>query len=181
MKKDIHNDYDDFLNDNSVMPSNELSQKVLGQVHLELKFSPVAVVAKLGLVHALTTVLVLYICPQFGVSWGASSFSLMEVFMRFGHAACAALCGVTLLGGTFFVAAMTLKPQESFWMKRQMPWIPISLSIVTLILFAAMGAKGHHTEFVMWSVFAIVGGWASFEIGRKGKLYGFRFYAKLFA
>lgn len=181
MKKDIHNDYNDFLNGSAVAPSHDLSQKVLGQIQQELRFSPGAVLLKLGLVHVLTTALVLYICPQFGVSWGASSFSLMEAFMRFGHGVCAALCGVTLVGGTFLFAAMALNPQESFWLKQQMPWIPISLSLVTLILLAAAGAKGHHTEFVLWSAFAIVGGWAASEIGRKGRLYGFRFFAKLVA
>jgi|GEM_PF-3597235 len=178
MNKDIRPDYEEFLNAASVLPPAELSENVLGHVHEALRFSPTSVLAKLGLVHLFTSVCVLYICPQFGVSWGASSFSLVDAFMRFGHGVCAALCGVTLVGGTFLFAAMALRPQESFWLKKQMPWIPISLSLVTLILLAAVGAKGHHTEFMLWSVFAIAGGWMSFEIGRKGKLISSRFFAK---
>lgn len=181
MKKNIQNDYNEFLNVTSATPSPELNQKVLEQIHQELKLSPFGVVLKLGFVHVLTTLAVLYICPQLGVSWGSSSFSLMDTFMRFGHEACAALCGITLVGGTFLIAAMTLKPQESFWLKQQMPWIPISLSLITLILLAAMGANGEHYEFIMWSLFSIGGGWAFFEIGRRGKFMGFRLITKLLA
>lgn len=177
--KNIVSDFNDFLNADAVNPPSEVLRTVQHKIHSELKFSPAAVILKLSVVHVFTTLLVLYICPQFGVSWGASSFSLMESFMRLGHQACAALCGVTLIGGTFLVAAFLLKPQESFWLKKQMPWIPISLSVLTLITLATMGASGHHTEFVLWSIFGILGGWTAFEIGRKSKIYSFRVLSRI--
>lgn len=179
MNKIIQNEFKDFLSTEPVAPSSTLSKKVQEQIQSDMKFSPVAVIAKLSFFHVIATALILYVCPQFGVSWGASSFSLMTFFMKFGHEVCAALCGVTLVGGTFLLTALMLKPQESFWLKQQMPWIPISLSILTLIVLAAMGAKGHHTEFVLWSVFGIAGGWAAFEIGRKGRLYSFRLLSRI--
>lgn len=179
MNKNIQNEFKDFLNTESVAPPAAVSQRVLSEVQKEMSFSVVSVIAKLSFFHVLVTGLVLYICPQFGVSWGASSFTLMTYFMKFGHVACAALCGITLVGGTFLLTALMLKPQESFWLKQQMPWVPISLSILTLILLAAMGAQGHHTEFVFWSVFGIVSGWAAFELGRKGRLYGFRLLSRI--
>lgn len=179
--KNIENDFHDFLHGDPVNPPTDIGKSVQNAIRSELSFSPMAVILKLGVVHVFSTLAVLYICPQFGVSWGASSFSLMESFMRLGNQACAALCGVTLVGGTFLIAALLLKPQESFWLKKQMPWIPISLSILTLITLAIMGASGHHTEFVLWSIFAVLGGWTAFEIGRKGKLYSFRIIARIAA
>ncbi|MDC3911876.1 hypothetical protein KQE47_26465, partial [Raoultella planticola] len=89
------------------------SQRILSEVQKEMSFSPEAIIAKLSFFHVLVTALVLYICPQFGVSWGASSFTLLTFFMKFGHEACAALCGITLVGGTFLLTALMLKPQES--------------------------------------------------------------------
>lgn len=179
MNNDIQKDYNEFLNSDPVLPSHELSKRVLWQIHQELKFSPTLVLAKLGFVHMLASAFILYICPQFGVSWGRASISLTDFFMRFGHEACAALCGMTLVGGTFLLVAIALKPQESFWLKQQMPWIPISLSLITLNMLAAVGARGHHIEFMLWSAFAIVGGWVAFEAGRKGRLHGFRLFSKL--
>jgi hypothetical protein len=181
MKKDIQNDYVEFLNVSIVSPPDDVSQKILAHVRHDLRFSPTTILVKLGAIHTFTTAFVLYVCPQFGVSWGAPSYTLLDVFMRLGHEACAALCGVTLIGMTFLMAAMLLKPQESFWLKQQMPWVPISLSFVTLILLAAMGAKGHHSEYMWWSLFAIVSGWAFFELGRKGRVYGFRVITRLVA
>jgi hypothetical protein len=179
VKKEIQKEYEDFLAAEPVLPPAKLSAQTLKAVHEQLSFSPSFVLLKLGFVHTVTTVFILYICPQLGVSWGASSFSLMDTFMRFGHEICAALCGITLVGATFLFASLTLKPQESFWLRSRMPWAPVALSFATLIFLAAMGAQGQHMEYVFWSVFAIAGGMLAFEIGRKGKLLGFRFIAKL--
>lgn len=173
--------YNDFLNTESVAPPEKLSILILNMIKEDLHFSPMAVVAKLGFIHIFTTLIILYICPQFGVRIGGASFSLMDAFMKFGHLACAALCGATLVGGTFFMAAMLLKPQESFWLKKQMPWVLVSLSALTLITLVIMGASAHHTEFVLWCSFGIIGGWATFELGRKSRLYGTRILLKLTA
>lgn len=180
MKKNAaHDPYQEFLSSEPLLPPEKLNLSILNQIQKSLHFSRLAVLAKLSFVHMLTTLFVLYICPQFGVRIGSSTFSLMEFFMKFGHLPCAAFCGATLVGGTFLTTAFLLQPQESFWLRNQLSWISALLAVLTLIVLFSLGASAHHTELVFWCAFGIVGGWLTFEIGRKGRVYSARFLLRI--
>ncbi len=174
----FESDFQEFLQSDSVPPTKDVSENVLSKISGELTVSPWIATAKIAALHTFATLGLIYICPQFGVSWGNPSISLMNFFMKFGHEACAALCGAYLVGGSFLLTALALKPHESFWLKKQMPWFPISLSILTLIVLILNGAIAHHTELVIWIVFAIIGAWAFFEVGRFSKFQSTRFISK---
>jgi len=174
----FESEFQEFLQSDAVIPTNDVSNVVLSNVSSEMTVSPWIATTKITVLHTFATLALIYICPQFGVSWGNPSISLMNFFMKFGHEACAALCGAYLVGGSFLLTALALKPHESFWLKKQMPWVPICLSILTLIVLVLNGATAHHTELVIWIVFAIMGAWAFFEVGRFSKLQSTRLISK---
>lgn len=174
----LEGDFQEFLQSESMAPDKDVSDKVLLKISNELAVSPWVVTTKIAVLHTFATLVLIYICPQFGVSWGNPSISLMNFFMKFGHEACAALCGAFLVGGSFLLTALVLKPHESFWLKKQMPWVPISLSILTMVVLILNGASAHHTELVIWIVFAIIGAWTFFEVGRLSKFKTSRFIAR---
>lgn len=169
-------DFKDFLSDQSSLPSLESSELILTKVSKDLKVNPWLLTTKVALLYSFTSFIFLYFCPQFGVSWGAPSATLTSIYMSYGANACAALCAITLVGGNFLLLALALKNSESYWLKKQMPWIPISLSVLTLVLLISNGATPHHhhTEFALWILFAIISGCLLFEGARKSKIFSQR-------
>lgn len=176
----LSQEYAAFIqNINKSNPPAELSKQVFTQVQSMMKVSPALIGFKIAFLHSLVTLVLIYFCPQFGVSWGKPSAILMSFFMRFGHEACAALCGSYLVGGSFLMISLFLRAEESFWLKKQMLWLPAFLAIFTLGILLLNGANAHHTELILWSVSAIFASWLFFGLGRATRIKSFRLWSNL--
>jgi hypothetical protein len=162
---------EDFLQEEGMAPPESLAQALISRVYGDLKVIPSAVLARLLVIHTVSLAFVLYVCPQFGVGFTDSHTPLLHFFMRFGHEACAALCGVLLLGTSLLSAAFILKSQESLWLSKQMAWIPPLLALLTLLILLALGASADHYEFVLWAVGGILAAWLAFRGGRRGRAF----------
>lgn len=69
-------------------------------------------------IHAVATLLTLSICPQFGVEGLKPWIDLSDVFMRFGHTACQAMCGMIYFSLSMLVASLVIRKEELFYLKR---------------------------------------------------------------
>lgn len=78
----------------------------------DLSPSFLRVLAKLGVIHVLTSLVTLSICPQFGFRLWGEGMGLMNVFMRLGEVGCALACGIFFLGASLLLASVILKRAE---------------------------------------------------------------------
>jgi hypothetical protein len=166
---DQRQEYAEFLAAKGHPPPAALSQSLRAHVQAELGLRPTWILAKLAFLHSAAALAVVYVCPQFGVSWGTSPVSFMSFYMRFGSEGCAALCGVTLLGTSLLLAALALRPPEALWLRGRLLPVALGLSSLTLLGIFLAGGEAAHAEQLLWLGAGVLAGLGAFELGRQGR------------
>jgi len=159
------NDYEDFISAEDFNPPKILSEKIFLQVAADLHPSPWSVFTKLSLLHFISALVTLSICPQFGFRLAGSGPGLMEYFMIFGHVGCFFACGTFFLGTSLLLAVLTLKTEELSTI-RSHRWVQVlSLIFLSLGFFIML-----QTEIVFgfagaWIFGTIFGSMSMLELG----------------
>lgn len=162
--KEWMNDYSEFLNAKEIHVPRELNERVLGNIHLLLNPSARNLFAKLLGIHLIVGFFSLSICHQFGVNPFGTTHSLSDWFMEmWGHSACMVGCGVLFVGLTLLAAGYFLTIEEVRALRRTEFLQTLSLGVVSLATFAAVGAELALTLAGLWLLGGLVGGFVATE------------------
>lgn len=133
-------------------------------VRKDLNPSFLGVFLKLSLIHSLSGVMTLFVCPQFGFSL-TDSPGLMRVFMSHGMGVCMLACGIFFLGTSMLVASFLMKPEEIRTLRKNR-WTQIStLSTASFALMICLGAETILSLSLFWLSGALLGGLITLEVG----------------
>src|SRR5687767_5551446 len=112
MDSKIANEFSDFLSVQELLPDKRISQAILAQVTQDLSPKPGKVFSRLLIIHCLTAVVTLAVCPQFGIQLVGEGMGLMKFFMALGKYGCVLACGSFFTGLSLLVASQVLRPEE---------------------------------------------------------------------
>jgi hypothetical protein len=169
--KEWMNEYSEFLNGAETRVPQDLSQKVLSQVHTLLNPSAWAVFAKLLGIHFVVGFFSLAICHQFDMNPFGTSKSLSDWFMAmWGHSVCMIGCGVIFVSFSILAAGYFLTVEEVRALKRTEFIQTLALGAVSLAVFALFGAELALTLAGLWLLGALIGGFLAVEATWKLKV-----------
>lgn len=157
-EKEWLEDFKDFVNSDGVPVPEEISNRILRQVHRDLNPSTWLVFGKLLGIHALVGTLSLSICNQFGLNPFHTNFSLSDYFMKFGHSTCMVLCGVLFISLTIGLSYLVLRREELLVLSKNAPLQVFGLSILSLVAFVGFGAEIVLGVASLWFLGAMIGG-----------------------
>lgn len=157
-EKEWIDDFQEFLKGEAAVVPPEATANIFSRVRKDLNPPKRRVFAKLLGVHAVSGTLSLAICNQFGLSPFQTGFSLSDYFMTFGSSVCMFLCGFLFLGLSLFVCRRLLQPEELVVLKRSAALQVFGLSMISLGVFAILGADLAFSIALLWLVGAMLGG-----------------------
>lgn len=157
-------DFKDFVETKGVDVPEDLSQRILSQIHKDLNPSSWLVFLKLFGIHSVVGTLSLAVCDQFGMSPFNSGFSLSQYFMKFGHSVCMVLCGILFLGLTGVFGRIILRQEEFLVLKKNVLIQVFFLSLLSLVSFIAFGGEIVTGVAILWLIGALVGGVTSIQV-----------------
>ncbi len=158
------NEFNEFVSCESVEVPSSLSEKVFTKVESLLNPSPLLVFTKIFGIHLIIGFLSLSVCHQFGVNPFGTSFSLVDVFMKWGgHGACMIFCGVLFLSLSLSAAGFFLSVEEVHALRKTEFLQALSLGVISLGIFSMVGAQLALTVAGLWLLGALVGGFATTE------------------
>ena len=165
MKSNLKNEYQEFLKSSDSVPSSRVSSIILEKVHTDLNPSPFKVFSKLLLIHSLTAVVTLSVCPQFGFRILGEGMGLMHIFMAFGQYGCVIACGSFFTGMSLLMGSLVLRVEEIRKI-RQNRWLElVLLTLLSLGFFVMMDAELIFGLTVAWFLGAMLGSAATLELG----------------
>ena len=157
-EKEWLEDFQEFVRSEGVPVPEEISETIMTRVKRDLNPSAWAVFRKLLGVHAVVGTLSLGICIQFGIDPFRTGFSLSDYFMKFGHSTCMVLCGILFVGLSVLLCRVVVR-REELRILRKNAWLEVfGLSMISLGIFAVLGAEITLAIGVLWFVGAMLGG-----------------------
>lgn len=157
-------EFQEFL-DSTETPPSRISEGVVKKVRQELNPSAWSVFAKLALIHALTSLGSLSLCPQFGVHVFGNGIGLMDYFMKMGSVACMGACGAIFVGASLLVASAVLRPEEVRVIRKNRLLELGALSFLSLGVFVMLDAQIVLAFAAAWALGSLLGGIATLELG----------------
>lgn len=162
------NDYQDFLNSENTQVPKDVSSDLMLKMHSLINPSALVVFLKILAIHLVTGFLSLSVCHQFGMNPFNTNYSLADWFMTVGgHSVCMIGCGVTFVSISLFAAGYFLTVEEVKALKRTEFLQNLTLGLISLGLFAAVGAELAVGMAGLWLLGSLLGGFfATLAIGR---------------
>lgn len=158
-EKEWLKDFGDFVSQGTETSApEELNKSIVGRVQRALNPSPLLVFTKLLGIHTSVSILSLAICDQFGVTTFNTGFSLASYFMKFGHTTCLVLCGFLFISLSVMAACIFLKPEEIKVFYKNSLFQASGLSLLSLLVFAILGAEIFLGISFFWLAGALLGG-----------------------
>lgn len=153
------NDYQEFLNSDDSKIPNELNARVFLKIQQLINPSAWMVFFKLLAIHLVTGFLSLSVCHQFGLNPFNTERSIADWFMKVGgHHFCMLGCGVLFVGVSILAAGYFLTVEEIRALKRTSFLQNLSIGLISLGLFAALGAEFVISIAALWLLGAFIGG-----------------------
>lgn len=157
-EKEWVEDFQEFIQGEDVRVPESVTKAIFAKVQRDLNPSAWLVFAKLLGIHSVVGTLSLAVCNQFGISPFHTDFSLSEYFMKFGHSTCMFLCGVLFLSLSVLLWRLVGRPEE-LRVLRKNAWLQVfALSMISLGIFAALGAEFTLAIGFLWFVGAMLAG-----------------------
>jgi hypothetical protein len=147
----------------SEIPST-ISEKILSNVKAEIIPDRRQLLLKVFVIHLLTAVVTLSICPQFGISTFKMNFNLMHTFMVFGMSACYLLCGAFFTASSVLMASFVLKRDEIRALRFQKTLLTFTLLLSSVSFFLIMKPELFIEFALLWLIGAIVGSVTAVEV-----------------
>ncbi|MEI6093667.1 MAG: hypothetical protein WCQ47_08350, partial [bacterium] len=129
-----------FINTQENTPPSGLDNKVKMQIIGDLKDTPRAMLKRLSIIHVISALFTLSICPQFGIGPIGGGDGITSFVMPYGNFVCGLFCGAFFLGTTSLISIFALKTSELFALSRNSFWIFPVLSTASLILLMTLGS-----------------------------------------
>lgn len=165
-KQNTQNEFKKFKDLKGENPPATLNESVLNFVQNDLNPKPLFVFTKLSLIHFVSALVTLSICPQFGFKLGEDSMGLMHYFMDFGPVGCAIACGGFFLGTTLFAASVILKPQEILAIRSHRFVSVAALVLLSLSFFLMIDAQALLKSITLaWAIGSFISGLIVLEAG----------------
>ena len=161
-------EFDGFMNAEPANPPAGVSESLLARVRADLHPSPWLVFVKLSLIHFVTALATLSICPQFGFRLLGQGPGLMGYFMRwFGEVGCMLACGFFFLGTSIAVAIVVLRPEEIAVIRRRRLFELGALTLLSIGFFLMVDVAAVLEFYLAWAAGSLVGGILTLEIAWK--------------
>ncbi len=159
-------EFEEFKNLEGVTPPKEVSERILGLVERDLKVSPWGVFSKLSLIHFLSALFTLSICPQFGFRILGDGMGIMHYFMSLGSMGCPMACGSFFLGTSLIAATPFLRGQELRVLRSHRFAELGALTLLSLGFFIMLDPSSVVASFALaWVLGSIAGGALVLEVG----------------
>ncbi len=157
-------EFEEFTNAEPVSPPKGLSEQIFARVSADLNRSPWSVFAKLSLIHFVTALFTLSICPQFGFRLFGDGMGVMGYFMHLGDYGCMVACGSLFLGASILVAMMVLRPEEIRVIRRHRTLELGALTMLSIGFFLMLKVEIIVGFLAAWAVGSLIGGVLALEI-----------------
>lgn len=150
--------------------SNGIDEKILNNIKERLNPDLKVILLKIFIIHLLTAIVTLSICPQYGIQFFKTSFNLMPIFMKLGNHFCDFVCG-TFFTATSFFTALFIISRDELRVLRFHKNLTIGLIILSSIGFFLIMAPPLFFEFsLLWILGAVIGSYLTVELGVKFQL-----------
>ncbi len=141
-----------------------LNDQILGKIKNELQPNMLHLLLKVFLIHAVTAVFTLAVCPQFGFKTFNFDINLMHSFMFFGMPFCYLLCGVFFTASSILSAGLILKRDEFRALRYQKIASSLLLILSSVSFFIIMKPELFVEFSIMWLIGAAIGTATTLEI-----------------
>jgi hypothetical protein len=134
-----------------------VSSKILATVHERLHPNLINLTGKLFLVHLLTAVITLSVCPQFGFKIFKLPINLMNHFMVYGMPVCNFLCGLFFTTTSMIVASFVLRRDEVRALRYKRLLVNLALLLSSIGFFGIMNPNLFLEFSLLWLLGAVMG------------------------
>lgn len=145
----------------------ELSDKIKKNIEEKLLPKKSYLLGKILLLHLITTLVTLSICPQFGFQVFKSDYNLMNLFMVWGKPFCDFACGVFFTATSMTSAHFLMSRDEIRALRFQKTLLVAFLLLISLGFFFIMSPDLFLQFTLLWLVGAILGIVFSLEISSR--------------
>lgn len=156
-------EFEEFLSMPEVTPPAKMTEQVMTFVQAKLNPPIGWVIFKLTMIYALTGLIVLLFCPQFGIRLLAEH-GLLHWFALLGAYGCELACGAVFLGSGTAVASLILRPEELRRIRPTRFVYFVSFGLLALVIFVGVGAEIVLSLAMAWLVGSIGGEAVAFEL-----------------
>lgn len=143
-KEELNRQFDEFLLSGELNPPESLTRRIFAHVRRNLNPSPWMIFSKLSVLHLMSSLVNLSICPQFGIRLLGDGMGLMHYFMSLGLYGCMLACGAFFMGTSALVAGIFLKREELRTLRKHQV-----LQVSALILLSMSGFVVADAE-ILW-------------------------------
>ena len=145
--------------------SNELDVKIKNDIKRRLNPKPLDIILKVSIIHLLSAVFTLAICPQFGKKLFAFDINLMDYFMMItGPRYCVALCGTFFIGTSFFINSLFLNYDEFRVIRTHRHLTVFMIVLISFGSFIMFDPVLFLESTVLWFIGAVAGGYITLEV-----------------
>lgn len=157
-------EYNEFLKGEKSVPQ-EVSNQIYATIRNLLNPSPFLIFTKVLGIHLAVGTLSLAICHQFGLNPFGTEKSLADWFMRVGgHGFCMISCGILFTSLSILMAGYFLTSDEARVLRKTKLLQALSLSLLSLGVFAFMGADLALALSGLWLLGGLIGGGVATEV-----------------
>lgn len=142
-----------------------LNEKILNDIKTRLNPDLKIIFLKLFIVHLITAIITLTICPQFGFQLFRSQINLMNVFMKLGNHFCDFACGTFFTATSIFVATFIISRDEIRVLKFHRIMTVLSIVLTSIGFFVIMNPQLFFELSILWILGAMSGAFVTLEIG----------------
>jgi len=163
--EDMNHEYQEFLKNDETKPPAAISENIFRTIYHDLHPNAWEVFAKLSLIHVVSALVTLSICPQFGIRIFGNGMGLMHYFMHFGPFVCAIFCGSFFVGTTMIIANIWLTAEELGTLRKQRFLQLTALLLLSLGAFIMADADILFGFTAFWLFGSLVSGISMMELG----------------
>jgi hypothetical protein len=156
-------EFEEFNSADPMSPPQGISERIFARVHMDLNPSAWKVFSKLSVIHFVTALATLSVCPQFGFRLFGQGMGLMGYFMHLGEVGCTVACGTFFLGSSVLVAMMLLRPEEIRAIRSHRLLGLGALTLLSVGFFIMLQADFVLGFYLAWAVGSLLGGILTLE------------------
>ncbi len=144
-----------------------ITEKIHADIHERLKPNLGLLITKLFATHAVTAVITLAVCPQFGFKIFKLPVNLMNSFMFMGMPACYFLCGLFFTATSVTVASFILGRDEIRALKFHKALSAAALILGSIGFFSIMNPNLFLEFSLLWLLGAVIGVVGTLEVSSR--------------
>ena len=146
---------------------NSVNEKILSEIKARLQPKLSHLIGKVFLVHILTAVITLSVCPQFGFKLFKLPINLMNSFMAFGMPFCNFMCGLFFTATSMLMVSLVLSRDDLRALKSHKTLAASALILSSIGLFGIMNPNLFLEFSILWLVGAILGAVLTLEVSSR--------------